>query len=485
MTTSRGLKLERIDDYRWQLPVSARPGMRVPGLVFADKGLMGRAGSDQALEQVANVACLPGVVGASMAMPDVHWGYGFPVGGVAATSVEDGVVSPGGVGFDINCGVRLLRSSLDEREVRPRIRELIDALFAHVPVGVGASGGLRIRPKEMERVLVQGARWAVAQGYGDPQDLEMTEDEGRMDGLDRGAVGPRPRQRGANQLGTLGAGNHFLEIQVVDQVYDNAAAGAMGLAVGQVTVLIHCGSRGLGHQVCDDFLKEMGPAARRYQIELPDRQLASVPVRSPEGQAYLSAMGCAANFAWANRQVIAHQVREAFQDVFDIGWRQLGLEQVYDVTHNIAKLETQQVDGVPMRVCVHRKGATRAFPPEHPELPARYRAVGQPVLVPGDMGRYSYVAVGGPLAMERSFGSTCHGAGRLRSRGEARRLMRGRDVQQELLDQGVVVQAKGWGLLAEEAPLAYKDVAEVMEVAHQAGLSTKVARMRPLGVVKG
>ncbi len=485
MSVKRGMALERIDDYRWRLPQSWRPGMRAPGLVFADAALLEQEGGEEALEQVANVACLPGIVGASMAMPDFHWGYGFPVGGVAATTVEDGVVSPGGVGFDINCGVRLLRTSLTMEEVQPRLEELVNTLFAHVPVGVGASSHLHLTPADMEAVLVRGARWAVERGYGTEEDLETTEDQGCIAGADPGSVGPRPRQRGASQLGTLGAGNHFLEVQVVDQVYDQEAAKSMGITEGQVTVLIHCGSRGFGHQVCEDSLKRMGPAAERYHIRLPDRQLASVPVRSPEGQAYLGAMRCAANFAWANRQVIAHHVREAFQRVFDQDWRQLGLEQVYDVSHNIAKLETHVVDGQPREVCVHRKGATRSLPPGHSEVPERYRAVGQPVLIPGDMGRYSFVAVGGPLAMERSFGSTCHGAGRQRSRGAAKRLLRGHDVREELRAEGVLVRSRSAGLLAEEAPAAYKDVAQVVEVAHQAGLSTKVARMRPRGVVKG
>ena len=476
--------LQKIDSYRWLLPKTHRAGMRVPGIVFTDERLLSQEGAEQALEQVANVACLPGIVSASLAMPDVHWGYGFPVGGVAATRVEDGVVSPGGVGFDINCGVRLLRSDLTEGQVHPRIEELVGAIFTKVPAGLGSHGGVKLDLNAVERVLRDGARWAVAQGYGDEDDLEMTEENGAM-ASDPDAVGQRPRERGAGQLGTLGAGNHFLEVQVVDQVFDKAAASAMGIAVGQVTVLIHSGSRGLGHQVCQDFLKDMDAAARRYGISLPDRQLASVPVRSPEGQAYLGAMRAAANFAWANRQVIAHRVRAAFEDVFGERWASLGLRQVYDVSHNMAKIETHQVNREAVEVCVHRKGATRAFPPGHPSVPERYQQIGQPVLVPGDMGRASYLAVGGPLAMERSFGSTCHGAGRLRSRGEAKRLLRGHDVRSELLEQGVVVRAHGAGLLAEEAPLAYKDVAEVIKVADGAGLSKKVARLRPLGVVKG
>ena len=483
MTTIRAL--ERIDEYRWRLPQSYRPGMRVPGIIFADTSLLEQSGAAQALEQVANVAYLPGIVGASLAMPDVHWGYGFPIGEVAATRVSDGVISPGGVGFDINCGVRLLRANMTEAEVKPRIDNLLDAIFNRVPVGVGVGGGVELSARDMERVLVEGARWAVERGFGTPEDLVVTEESGRMADAGPQFVGPRPRKRGGDQLGTLGAGNHFLEVQVVDKVFDEASAETLGIAPGQVTVLIHCGSRGLGHQVCEDSLQGMGPAAAKYQIELPDRQLASVPVQSPEGQAYLQAMRCAANFAWANRQVLAHRVRQAFEDVFGQGWRELGIDQVYDVSHNMAKLETHEVEGKRIELCVHRKGATQSFPAGHPAVPECYQTIGQPVLVPGDMGTASYLAVGGPLAMERSFGSTCHGAGRQRSRGEAKRLLRGRDIRQELRAQGVAVRARGLGLLAEEAPLAYKNVDQVIEVAHQAGLLKKVARMRPIGVVKG
>ena len=484
MTTKAPHGLERIGDVRWRLPQTYRRGMRVPGLLFADVELLEQPGSEQVLEQVANVACLPGIVGASMAMPDVHWGYGFPVGGVAATRVEDGVISPGGVGFDINCGVRLLRSDITEADVRPRVRELVDAIFRHVPVGLGR-GGLGLAHGGLERVLTHGARWAVERDYGDAADLEVTEDRGCIDGARPEVVGQRPRERGAGQLGSLGAGNHFVEVQVVDEVFDEETARVMSIAAGQIAVLIHSGSRGFGHQVCQDSLRTMGPAAARYHIDLPDRQLASVPVRSPEAEEYLGAMRAAANYAWANRQVLAHHVRQAFEEVFGRAWRQLGLEQVYDVSHNLAKMETHEVDGKPVDLCVHRKGATRAFPAGHPAVPERYQGIGQPVFVPGDMGRASYVAVGGPLAMERSFGSTCHGAGRRRSRGEARRMLRGHDVEHELAALGVTVRAKGRELLAEEAPLAYKDVDAVVDVAERAGLSRRVVRMRPLGVVKG
>jgi len=479
--------LKRLDDFRWEIPATYKQGMRVPGIVFASDKLIDQIRNDQSLEQVANVACLPGIVVASLAMPDVHWGYGFPVGGVAATDINaGGVVSPGGVGFDINCGVRLLRSNLTEDEVRPRLRDLVAALFASVPSGLGSSGKIRLRGKEINNVMTQGARWALSNGFGTPQDLEATEEGGCISGADPAAVGQRPRERGAGQLGTLGSGNHFLEVQMVDEIFDVEAASAMGIEeLGQVTVLIHCGSRGFGHQVCQDSIQVMTTATRRYGIEVPDRQLACVPVRSPEGEAYLQAMRCAANYAFANRQSIAHWVRETFSQVFARSWEDLGLHQVYDVTHNIAKIEPYTVEGEKRSLCVHRKGATRAFPPGHPELAAHYKAVGQPVLVPGDMGRYSYLAVGTQQAMELSFGSTCHGAGRAQSRGAAKRALKGRDIRKELEEQGIIAMGGGWASLAEEASMAYKDVADVIDASDGAGISRKVARMRPLGVVKG
>ena len=478
--------LRRRDETHWEIPPDYKPGMRVPGLVFADDAMLRQITRDESLEQVANVAFLPGIVGYSMAMPDIHWGYGFPVGGVAATRVEDGVVSPGGVGFDINCGVRMLRTDLSEEEVRPKLKELVDALFINVPSGLGSGGKLRVSSEELERVLVQGARWAVEHGFGDAEDLEVTEEEGCIRDADPDKVGQRPKTRGTPQLGTLGSGNHFLEVQAVDQIFDAEAAQTLGIQeVGQVTVLIHCGSRGLGHQICEDYLRVVAVATRKYGIELPDRQLAAVPVRSPEGQDYLAAMRCGANFAWANRQCIAHWVRESFSQVFGRPWQAQGIRQVYDVAHNIAKIETYQVEGKSQQVCVHRKGATRAFPPGSSDIPTRYRDIGQPILVPGDMGRYSYLAVGGEQAMVDSFGSTCHGAGRTESRRAAKRLLKGRDLQQELAERGIIVRAQGWASLAEEASIAYKDVADVIDVADRAGLSRKVARMKPLGVVKG
>ncbi len=479
--------LRQLDPYQWEIPQSYKPGMRVPGIVFADARMLQAITGDQSLEQVANVAFLPGIVYASLGMPDIHWGYGFPVGGVAATRVSDGVISPGGVGFDINCGVRLMRTDLTRDEVVPRLEKLVDALFVNVPTGVGSSGKLRLRGNEIDQVMVKGAQWAVQQGLGEPEDLTVTEERGCLAGADPGAVGPKPRERGAPQLGTLGSGNHFLEVGVVDEIYDPAAASVMGIdQVGQVTVLVHCGSRGFGHQVCDDYLRVVNQAASRYGFTLPDRQLACAPINSEEGKAYLGAMRAAANFAWANRQCIAHWIRESFQQVFGKSWRELGIHQVYDVCHNIAKIEKHQVNGKTETVCVHRKGATRSFPPGHPDIPERYREVGQPVLIPGDMGRYSFVAVGAPRAMEVAFGSTCHGAGRTESRAGAKRLLKGRDIQKELRAQGIIVRASGgWASLAEEASVAYKDVADVVEVCHQAGLCRKVARLRPLGVIKG
>ena len=479
-------KLVRVDEYRWEIPMGSKPGMRVPGLIYADDRMLPIIKEEQALEQVANVAFLPGIVRYSLAMPDIHWGYGFPIGGVAATRASDGVVSPGGVGFDINCGTRLLRTDLTERDVRPLLGRLVDELFANIPSGVGAEGKLRLREREIDDVLRKGAAWAVAHGYGDASDLECIEEGGVIASADPALVSDKAKKRGAPQLGTLGAGNHFIEVQVVDEVFDARAARVMGIdEPGQVLVLLHSGSRGLGHQVCEDYLRVMGEATGRYGIELPDRQLACAPVRSTEGRDYLAAMACAANYAFANRQCMAHWVRQAFERILSQSWTSLGMRVVYDLSHNIAKIERHVVDGKKVELCVHRKGATRAFPPGHPDVPQRYRDIGQPVLIPGDMGRASYVALGTQRAMEETWASTAHGAGRVLSRGAARRMQKGADVQRSLAARGILVKTAHVGGLAEEASEAYKDVTEVVNVAHGAGISLKASRQRPIGVIKG
>jgi tRNA-splicing ligase RtcB len=417
---------EQLDPYRWRLP---RTGpMRTDGLVYADSALFDAIRHDPALVQVCNVATLPGIVGPSIAMPDIHWGYGFPIGGVAAFDEEEGVISPGGVGFDISCGVRLLRTGLTPGDLEPRDRlvALVESLFARIPSGVGRRSRLRLSRKELERITTHGAAWAIEHGLGEPSDLEYLEEGGCMPGADPSELSDRALQRGAAQLGTLGSGNHFLELQRVDSLYDRDAAAVLGLEEGQVTVSIHTGSRGFGYQICEDFLRTMVRAAQRYGIDLPDRQLCCAPIRSPEGQAYLAAMVCGVNFALTNRQVITHRVREAFEEVYGKGpsWHRIGV--IYDVCHNVAKREIHEFEGRQRAVWVHRKGATRAFPPGHPDLPGRYRRVGQPVLVPGDMARYSFVLCGNASGAKEAFASSCHGAGRVMSRKQARRVARGR-----------------------------------------------------------
>ncbi len=476
--------IERLDEHRYRIPRSG--AMRVDGIVFASEKLMEELREDPTLEQVANVACLPGIVGWSLAMPDAHWGYGFPIGGVAAFDADDGVVSPGGVGYDINCGVRLLRSSLSLEEVRPRLKELVDALFREIPTGVGAHRREEVLSRqELRELVARGARWSVERGDGYASDLEVIEEGGCLPGADPDAVSDRALERGRSQVGTVGSGNHFVEVGVVAEVFDREAAAAFGLEPGSVTVLIHSGSRGFGYQVCDDTVKGFVKVSARYGIELPDRQLCCAPLRSPEAKQYLAAMACAANFAFANRQRMAHGVRKAFERVFGVGPSSHGLTTVYDVCHNIAKFEEHELAGRRARVCVHRKGATRAFPAGHPDVPVRYRGIGQPVLIPGDMGRYSYGLVGSAGAMERSFGSTCHGAGRFLSRAAAKRAARGRSLVRELERRGVAIRAAGMATVAEEMPEAYKDVAEVVDVVDGAGLSRKVARLEPVGVIKG
>jgi tRNA-splicing ligase RtcB len=478
------IKIQQIDDCRWRIP---REGdMRTDGLVFADKNMMAVLQQEQALEQVRNVATLPGIVGPSMAMPDIHWGYGFPIGGVAAFDADEGVVSPGGVGYDINCGVRLLRSALPAAEIKPVLAKLADTLFHNVPAGVGSERrDLKISVSEEHKVLEQGAAWAVSHGFGNAEDLHHIEAQGTLPGADPEVVSERALERGRTQLGTLGSGNHFLEVQEVEQIFDPAVAEVLGLFAGQTTVSIHTGSRGLGYQVCDDYLKMMLQASRKYGIALPDRQLCCAPLTSPEGRQYLAAMACAANFAFANRQIITSWVRESFEQVLGLGPADLRLSVIYDVCHNIAKMETHQFEGKKRRLCVHRKGATRAFAPGHPETPELYRAVGQPVLIPGDMGRYSYVLVGTQGAMDETFGSTCHGAGRMMSRHAAKKVARGRNIEAELATQGILIRAAGRATVAEEISEAYKDVADVVNVVQRAGIGKIVARLRPLAVVKG
>jgi tRNA-splicing ligase RtcB len=479
-------QLIEIDDYRWKIPETYKTGMRVPGLIYASKEMLESIRDEQSLEQVANVAFLPGIVGYSLAMPDIHWGYGFPIGGVAAMDIKDGVVSPGGVGYDINCGVRLLRTNLSEAEVRPKINQLINKLFLDVPSGLGSEGKIKVNQKEMNQLMVEGAGWAVKRGLGFEEDLDVTEEGGCLAGANPDKISDKATKRGMPQAGTLGSGNHFLEIQVVKEIFDPHIASIMGITeIGQILVLIHTGSRGFGHQVCTDYLRVMEGAVSKYGIKLPDRQLACAPIESPEGQDYLAAMACAANYAWANRQCIAHWVRESLSKNFGKSPEELGVKQIYDVAHNIAKIEEHTIDGRKLKVCVHRKGATRAFPAGHKDIPRRYKEIGQPVLVPGDMGRCSFIAVGTQKAMDETFGSTCHGAGRALSRGAARRSMKGIDIVRELESKGITVRAGSLPSLAEEASQAYKDIAEVIDVVHQAGISRKVAMAIPMGVIKG
>jgi tRNA-splicing ligase RtcB len=478
--------LERAGEARWRIPKDYKKEMNTDAIIFATESMIAQIKSDQSPEQAANVACMPGIVGPSMAMPDIHYGYGFPIGGVAAFDVDKGVVSPGGVGYDINCGVRLLRTDLTREKVEPRVKDLVNQLFRDVPSGVGSEGKIRVGKQEMNQVLVKGAKWAVSKGFGTPEDLEHTESHGALPGADPDKVSERAMKRGGPQLGTLGSGNHFLEIQVVDQVYDERLARALGIeGPGQITVMIHTGSRGLGYQVCDDYLVVMREALKKYGIQLPDPQLACAPIGSGEASDYIAAMACAANYAWANRQCIVHWVREAFEQTFQASAASLGLRQIYDVAHNIAKFEEHEFGGQKRKLCIHRKGATRAYGPGHPEIPAEYREVGQPVIVPGDMGSASYLLVGTEGAMRDTFGSTCHGAGRLLSRHAAIRAAAGRNLMQEMAERGVYVRSATRDGLAEEMPGAYKDVDEVVDACQRAGISTRVARLRPLGVMKG
>ena len=486
MSEMREVPLEKIDDFRWRIPKSYKPGMRVPGIIYADEKLLKDIRQDKALEQVANVAFLPGIVNASLAMPDIHWGYGFPIGGVAATDIEEGgVVSPGGVGFDINCGVRMLKTDLQFDDIKDKIKDLVYRLFSDVPAGVGSKGDIRVSAREEKEILVKGSKWAVEKGYGSEDDLECTEEYGAIQGADPSAVSDRAYDRGKAQSGTLGSGNHFLEIQVIDQLYDRDLCDTFGLTLGQITLMIHSGSRGLGYQICDDYVRSMIHCLQKYNINVPDRQLACAPVNSAEGKAYLGAMRCAANYAWANRQCLMYLTRKAFEKVLGASWQKLGMFLIYDVAHNIAKIEKHVVNGEEKTLCVHRKGATRAFGPGNPALPERYKKTGQPVIIPGDMGRNSYLLVGTQKAMEETFGSTCHGAGRVKSRTAATRSINIDVLLKELESKGIIVKASGRGTLVEEAPQAYKDVNDVVNVVHNAGIAKRVCRMRPLGVIKG
>ena len=482
----QNITLQKIDEYRWRIPKSYMKGMRVAGIVYANEKLLEHAKSDEALQQVANVAHLPGIVKHSLAMPDLHWGYGFVIGGVAATDPKaDGVVSPGGIGYDINCGVRLIRTNLDVSQLDGKRKALIGKLFENVPCGVGSSGTIRLTLQEERRMLEKGALWAIEREYGHPNDLHFTEATGFLQHANADAASQRALERGKNQLGTLGSGNHFLEVQAVDRIFYREAADAMGLSEGNICVMIHTGSRGFGYQICDEHVKSWVKVAERYGIKLPDRQLASAPINSPEGQDYITAMACSANYAWNNRQCIMHLVRQTFMQFFDTTEAELGLELVYDVAHNIGKFEKHTVDGKERELFIHRKGATRAFPAGHPEIPEKYQKVGQPVLIPGDMGTASYVLVGNPGAMAETWGTTCHGAGRVLSRRKAIALTKGRSIQKDLEAQGIFVRAEGRRTLQEEVPEAYKDVDEVVRVVDKAGLSRRVARLRPIGVVKG
>ncbi|MBI5001605.1 MAG: RtcB family protein [Euryarchaeota archaeon] len=478
--------LRKLDEFRQELSRDYKSGMRTTGLIFADDAMMAQIRKDDAPEQVANVATLPGIVGSSMAMPDIHWGYGFPIGGVAAMDSEKGVVSPGGVGFDINCGVRLVRTNLRVKDVQSKVKDLIDSIFVNVPSGLGSHGKVRLSRSDIDKVLDTGMEWAVEKGYGWAEDLQNCEDGGRMPTADSSKVSQKAKERGMPQLGSLGAGNHFLEVQKVAEIYEPEIAKAFGInEVDQVMVMIHTGSRGAGHQIATDYLSEMEHALRRYNFNLPDRQLACAPVNSKEADDYFKAMSAGANYAWANRQLILHWVRESFENVMRQKADALGMQMVYDVCHNIAKLEEHTVDGKRQKLYVHRKGATRAFAAGRNEVNAKYRDIGQPVLIPGDMGTASYVLVGTELAMKETFGSTCHGAGRIMSRNEAIRRFTSSGITQELAAKGIYVRAASKDVLTEEAPSAYKRVGDVVRVAHGAGISRMVAKMVPMGVMKG
>ncbi|MDH4127865.1 MAG: RtcB family protein [Spirochaetota bacterium] len=473
-----------IDKYRYKIPKSGKA--RVDGLIFADANLMSTIQNDDSLKQVINVAHLPGIVKYSIAMPDIHLGYGFPIGGIAAFDMENGVVSPGGVGYDINCGVRLLKSNLHKDDIHPNMKDLVDLLFMNIPTGVGSHRkDLKLSEQEMRKMVLNGANWAVKNGFGNKEDIDHIEEHGKIPFADDSLISERAFLRGRDQLGTLGSGNHFVEVGYVSEIYDEKAAQTLGLNLNYITVLIHTGSRGFGYQICEDFLRVMDNAAKKYHIELPDRQLCCAPINSKEGKDYLGAMGSASNFAFNNRQIITHWVRETFETFFNLSPKDHGLKLIYDVAHNIAKIEEHMVDGKLKKLCVHRKGATRAFPPNHKDIPLEYKDIGQPILVPGDMGRCSYVLVGTEKGFSETFGSCCHGAGRLLSRNQAKKASKGRKIDDELAKNSIFVRSKARSTLFEEMPDAYKNVSDVVNVIDNAGIGRKIAKLRPLGVIKG
>ena len=480
-----GIELIKVRENLWEIPATGQ--MKVPGRIYISQDMIEKGlKDDEALKQVVNVAHLPGIEKYSLAMPDIHWGYGFPIGGVAATNLDEGVISPGGVGYDINCGVRLATTNLEHERVKNRVDDLVSKLFNAVPTGVGASGAIKkLSTNDLKKVLTKGSVWAVENDFGSSSDIDFTEESGTLKNADTEVVSKRAFERGADQVGTLGSGNHFLEIDVVEEIYDAKVAEVFGLFQGQIVIQIHTGSRGLGYQVCDDYLKVLLQASNKYGFKLPDKQLACAPIKSQEGQDYLAAMQAAANFAWNNRQVIMHLTKKVFQETFSMSESELGFKLLYDVCHNIAKIEKHKIGKEEKEVCVHRKGATRAFPPGSKMIPAKYQGVGQPVLIPGDMGRYSYVLVGTDKAMEETFGSSCHGAGRNLSRTKAMKSAKGRDLVGELKQKGIVIQAKGYKTIAEEMSDAYKDVSDVVDVMHKEGITRKVAKIRPVGVIKG
>ncbi|MEO0294021.1 MAG: RtcB family protein [candidate division WOR-3 bacterium] len=477
------MNMKKVDNYKWIIEREGK--MRVPGIIFSSENLLKAIKEDNSIEQVKNVAHLPGIQKYSLAMPDIHWGYGFPIGGVGAMDIEEGVISPGGVGYDINCGVRMIKTDLLASEIKGKIEELINKIYSLIPCGVGSESDLNVSFSTLKKVLEEGSFWAVSNGFGWDEDLEYTEERGRLEGVDPDIISERALERGKQQLGTLGSGNHFIEIQKVSEIFDEKAAEMFGLKIDSVTIMIHTGSRGLGHQICSDWINKLMKARSKFKIDLPDEQLICAPLTSEEGKGYLSSMRAAANFAWANRQIILSRLREAFSKVFEKPAETLGIRLIYDVAHNIAKIEEHIVDGKLKKLCVHRKGATRAFPPGHPELPLKYSKWGQPVLIPGDMGTASYILLGTQKAMEETFGSTCHGAGRVLSRKKALQATGGRDLTKELREKGIYVKSKSVKTLREEAPDAYKDIDEVVEVVDKVGLSKKVVKMIPIAVVKG